>query len=161
MHNLTNHEHPRPLDVIGLGLATLDILVRFESLPTWEHGARFERIAFDGGGPVATALVAASRLGLRVGYVGTAGQDEFAERKLRSLQESGIDTSRVVRRPGDERQIVICCVRSTDGERVFCGHETLRTDPLRADELDRAYVCSAPLVHLDGFHPDAASQRRP
>lgn len=146
------------LDVIGLGLATLDVLVRLDEMPTWERGGRFSQLALDGGGPVATAMVAAARLGLRAGYVGTAGSDELGKRKMASLTDNGVDTSRTVIRGGDEQQVVICCVRESDGERVFCGSRGMRHDPLRPDELDREYMVSAKYLHLDGFHHDAAVQ---
>ncbi|MBD3239454.1 MAG: hypothetical protein GF331_02640 [Chitinivibrionales bacterium] len=147
-----------PLDVVGLGLATLDVLVRQDDMPTWEHGGRFSQLAFDGGGPVATAMVAAARLGLRAGYVGTAGNDQIGSLKMASLSDNGVDTSRVTVHDSDERQIVICYVREEDGERVFSGCRGLRRDMLRPEQLDRAYVTAAPFLHLDGFHYDAAIQ---
>ena len=84
-----------PLDIVGLGLATLDILIRLGDLPTWEHGAGCSAVGLDGGGPVGTACVAAARLGARVGYIGTAGNDQLATLKVQSLQEDGVDLSRL------------------------------------------------------------------
>jgi sulfofructose kinase len=146
------------LDVIGVGLATLDVLIKLEDMPTWERGGRFDDIALDGGGPVGTALVAAARLGLRCGYVGTAGSDEFAQRKLSSLGDSGVDTTRVVLRPGPEEAIVICYVDRKTGERVFSGRKGFGNTPLQTSELDKNYITSARYLHLDGFHPQAALQ---
>jgi sugar/nucleoside kinase (ribokinase family) len=148
----------QPLDVIGVGLATLDVLIRLEDMPTWESGGRFDDIALDGGGLVGTALVAASRLGLRCGYLGTAGSDEFAHRKLSSLSDNGVDTARVAIRPGPEEAIVICYVDRKTGERVFSGRKGLGNTPLQVSEIDRDYITSARYLHLDGFHPEAALQ---
>ena len=61
------------IQVIGLGMSTLDILVRLTEMPSWENGGRFSAIAIDGGGPVATAIAAVSRLGVRAGFVGAYG----------------------------------------------------------------------------------------
>lgn len=144
--------------IIGIGLATLDVLIRLEEMPTFERGGRFESIALDGGGPVGTALVAASRLGLSTAYLGTAGTDEMAERKLLSLKENGVDISRVVRREGPEKQIIICYVRQSDGERFFSGRQGLGDNPLTVDELDREFITGAKFLHLDGFQGDAALQ---
>ncbi len=146
------------LDVIGLGLATLDVLVRLDEMPTWGRGGRFSELTLDGGGPVATAMVAAARLGLRAGYVGTAGSDELGTRKMASLSDNGVDTSRTVIRDDNERQVVICYVRRSDGERVFCGSRGMRRHALQSNELDREYVTAARYLHLDGFHHDAAVQ---
>ena len=46
--------------VVGLGMAALDILLRSSELPTWERGVRLNAVAVEGGGPVATAMVAVS-----------------------------------------------------------------------------------------------------
>jgi sulfofructose kinase len=129
-----------PFDIVGLGLATLDILIRLGDLPTWERGAACSAVGLDGGGPVGTACVAAARLGARVGFVGTAGNDSLAELKLDSMREDGVDVSQ------------------DTGERVFSGLHCFGAEPLRVDELDRAYLTSASYLHLDGTHPDAARQ---
>ena len=92
------------IQVVGLGLAALDVLMRLEEMPTWERATTLSEFGLDGGGPVATAMVAASRLGIRAGYVGTAGSDRTGNLKVESLTENGVDVSRLVRRPGPEKQ---------------------------------------------------------
>ncbi len=145
------------LQVVGLGLSTIDVLSRLEGMPTWEKGAVLEEICTDGGGPVGTALVAAARLGARVGYVGVCGNDASAELKLSYLTQYGVDTSRVIRRPRPELQVVLVFVHQSTGERVF-GLTGMEEDPLKLEELDREYITSASYLHLDGYHRQAALQ---
>lgn len=149
---------PAALDVVGVGLATLDVLVRLERMPTWEQGAPMSAFGLDGGGPVATALVAAARLGARCGFVGTCGDDLAAELKARFLTREGLDLSRLVKRDAPENQVVLVCVQQSSGERVFCGLRDFAAQPLRPDELDRDYITSARYLHLDGCHHEAALQ---
>ncbi|MEA3406654.1 MAG: PfkB family carbohydrate kinase [Chloroflexota bacterium] len=144
--------------VVGLGMAVLDILVRLREMPRWDQGARLSAVAIDGGGPVATAMVAVSRLGVRAGFVGTCGSDRLGEIKMETLVENDLDVSRVVRRPGPENQIVLVSVHEDTGERVFSGLRGFRDNALRVDELDRAYITSADYLHLDGAHAEAALQ---
>ena len=146
------------LQVIGLGLATLDILIRLDQMPTWKSGAQVDSFCFDGGGLVGTAMVAAARLGARAGFVGLAGSDEAAELKLRSFVAAGVDLSHLVRRPGSEGQVVAVFVHGETGERVFAGLQRLHGDQISVDELDRVYLTSAPYLHLDGFSAEAALQ---
>lgn len=146
------------LQIVGLGMATLDVLLRLKEMPTWERGTRLSGFRFDGGGPVGTAMVAAARLGARVGFIGTAGDDEAAALKLRSLVENGVDLSHLVVRPRPEEEIVVVHVHAESGERVFSGIESEYRSPLRAGELDREYITSADYLHLDGFHAPAALQ---
>jgi sulfofructose kinase len=146
------------LDIVGVGLATLDVLVRLERMPTWEQGAPLSAFGLDGGGPVATALVAATRLGARCGFVGTCGDDLAAELKMRFLAREGLDLSRLVKRPAPENQVVLVCVQQSSGERVFCGLRDFGAQPLRVDELDHDYITSARYLHLDGSHHEAVLQ---
>jgi ribokinase len=126
-------------------------------MPTWDKGTFLKEIGTDGGGPVGTALVAAARLGARVGYVGVCGNDASAELKLSYLTRDGVDTSRVMRRPHPESQVVLVFVHQSTGERVF-GLTDMEEDPLKLEELDREYITSAAYLHLDGYHCAAALQ---
>jgi len=145
------------LQIVGLGMATLDVLVRLRDMPTWEHGTQIHGFRFDGGGPVATAMVASARLGAKVGFIGTAGNDEAANLKLRSMVDADIDLSRLVTRSNPDDQVIFVFVNSDSGERVFSGVQRERK-PILIEELDRDYITSAEYLHLDGFHPDAALQ---
>lgn len=142
--------------IVGLGLATLDVLIRLETMPTWEHGTRVEGFRFDGGGLVGTAMVAAAKLGADVGFIGTAGSDEAAELKLRSFAEAGVDLSRLVRYEGPDDAVVLVYVRASTGERVFAGVASERRHPLRVEDLDRDYITQADYLHIDGFKYEAA-----
>ena len=146
------------LQIVGLGLSTLDVLMRLQDMPTWERGGKFSEFRFDGGGPVGTALVAAAKLGARVGFVGTAGNDQVAELKMQALTKAGVDVSYVIVRPKPENQIVLCFVHEETGERVFAGAISVFDDGLQIEELDRDYITSAEYLLLEGFHYEAAVQ---
>jgi sulfofructose kinase len=146
-----------PLDVVGLGLSTVDILMRLSEMPTWEQGGGMRDVCFDGGGPVGTALAAAARLGARAGYVGTCGSDAVAALRLQYLTRDGIDVSRVITRGMPEKQVILVYVQAESGERVFAAAH-IADDLLKPEELDREYITSAPFLHLDGFHLEAAFQ---
>lgn len=146
------------LDLVGLGLATLDVLMRMGDLPTWDAPQAILDFGLDGGGPVGTACVAAARLGARVGFVGTVGSDLVGELKTRFLESYGVDLSRIVRHDGPEKQVVGVYVHGETGERVFSVLEGLRSNPLPVAALDREYITSARFLHLDGFHHECALQ---
>ena len=144
--------------VIGLGMSFLDVLIRMQDMPTWEQGTRLSAFRLDGGGPVATAMAATARLGARTAYIGTAGNDEAADMKVRSLEKEGIDLSHLVRLPQPENQIVLVSVRESDGERVFSGLRRSQDSQLGPDQIDREFITSADYLHLDGGHYAAALQ---
>ncbi len=144
--------------IIGLGLTTVDILIRLDQMPTWERGGRLKALKLDGGGPVGTALAAAARLGAKVGFVGTAGNDETGDLKLHYLSREGIDTSRVIRRQIPENQIILVYIHGETAERLFSGSPNFGDQVLTPAELDREYLTSAEYLHLDGYHAEAALQ---
>ena len=146
------------LEIVGLGSAFLDVLIRQKDMPIWGHGVELSAFSLDGGGPVATAIVAAARLGASVGFVGTAGSDEAAAIKIRSLDRNGVDISHLVVRPGPESQVVLVYVEEATGERTFSGLRSSWDVPLKVDELDYEYITSAQYLHLDGRHYEAAIQ---
>ena len=146
------------LDIIGLGLASLDILIRLKEMPSWQGCGAFNDFGLDGGGMVGTACVAAAHLGARVGYVGTTGSDLLASLKLQSFREAGVDLSHLVIRPGSEGQLVLVYIHAETGERTFSGYRKPDFIPLQVSELNQEFLTSAKYLHLDGFHTDAALQ---
>lgn len=143
-------------NVIGLGLRCLDIVVQVSTLPRWEQEQEAQRITVQGGGPAGTAAAAASRLGARSGYVGTVGSGPLGELKYRTLADYGVDLSRLIRRETPEQQISLVFVSAAGGERTFMPDRRLLEAPLKAEELDRAYLTAAEILIIDGFHPAAA-----
>jgi sulfofructose kinase len=139
-------------------MATLDVILCVQEMPTWERPGRLCDFQLDGGGPVGTACAAAARLGARVGYLGTAGSDLQAEIKITALQSRGVDVSHVVRRDGPENEVVIVYVNQANGERVFSGRGRFSDSQLKVEELDADYIRPARFLHLDGFHQTAAMQ---
>ena len=146
------------LDVIGLGMNVLDILIRIEDMPTWEKPGHPSRIVVDGGGLAATAIVAAQKLGLKTGFIGTHGNDQQGWIKSQLLQKHGIDLSHEVEMAHPENQICVVYVRESDGDRFFSNLPGFWDFPLPAEELDQDYITSADWLHLDGVHFSAAMQ---
>ncbi len=143
------------IELVGVGLCTLDILIRTEALPTWHERIRVNQVSLDGGGPTGTALCAAAKLGVRAGFVGTAGTDQNAEQKLKSLQSFGLDLSQIVRRDGPENQIALVYVNKKTGERVFNVLQRFYDHPLKPQELDRDYITRAEVMLMEGYHYEA------
>jgi len=137
-------------------MAALDILVRTRELPAWERGAALNALRLEGGGPVATALVAAQRLGVQTGFIGTYGGDRLGRVKLQTLSEEGVDVSRAVQLAHDENQVVLVLVQQDSGERVFSSAPVWGLYPLDPAGLDQGYITAAGILHLDGYHSAAA-----
>src|SRR5256885_6654817 len=88
-------QQERPLDVVGLGECSVDEVWVVPSLtftalewPGKLHAVRRDRL---GGGQVATAMVAAARLGLRAAYLGAVGDDLGGRIVTDGLREESVE----------------------------------------------------------------------
>jgi len=144
------------MDIVGLGLAIADIVLRVERMPTWDDPRGLEDFTIADGGPAGTACFVASSFGLETGFIDTVGSDSMADHRRRSLEEAGVDTSRMVPREGPEDHVVVVWVDAGTGERTFSFRRGFLSQPLEPAELDREYITSADFLHLDGSHHKAA-----
>ena len=76
-------------DIIGLGLANVDLVIRLEEMPRWENPGMVSGFTLADGGPAGTACVVAAMLDAKTGFIDTFGNDEIAAIKLRSLEQAG------------------------------------------------------------------------
>ncbi|HVM24947.1 MAG TPA: PfkB family carbohydrate kinase [Candidatus Limnocylindrales bacterium] len=99
-------------ELVCVGLATRDLIV---SLPRWpEPDGRLlaEPMRRAGGGPAATAAVAAARLGRDVSFIGAVGSDSAGRAVRDELEAEGVDVSGLEERAGATSESVILLDRS-------------------------------------------------
>jgi len=106
-------------DVVGVGLNAIDYLVGLPRFPVPGEKLRMASFVKEGGGQVATALVALSRWGRRCMYVGNVGDDDHGRQSIRLLSHEGIDVSRVRTVPGAASQFAVILVERGTGERTI------------------------------------------
>jgi len=145
-------------DVIGLGIANVDIVLRFERMPRWEDPGRVEGFTIADGGPAGTACAVAALFGVKTGFIDTFGNDDMAERKLQKLQQVGVDVSHMIKYDEPEDHIAFVYVQAQTGERYFSFLKEFLSHKVQPEELDRDYLTSASYLHLDGAHTKASLQ---
>ena len=79
------------IDFVALGYCSNDYLAILPEIPLDGKVQILEQMV-QGGGPAATAGVAAARLGMKTGFVGVVGDDEHGARIRRDLESEGIYT---------------------------------------------------------------------
>jgi len=151
------------LDVVGLGYCAYDILAIVPRLPDFDdvHMVHLDEMAYDGGGPVGTALAALARLGARAGYVGVLG-DDVEGRWLRDLfVREGVDVARLRLEAGVGTNRCLLLVHQATGRRAILCQPRVEAADLTLDDADRAYIQAARVLHLDGqFFPAAVQAAR-
>jgi ribokinase len=145
----------RTPDIVGLGLATIDIMTLVPRLPQRDDVFRARRILLEGGGPVATALVAAVRLGATAAYLGPIAPTAWGSLARAGLEAEKVDLSHAPARASGEQAVSVILVDETTGQRSIL-YERSELQALSPDEVPMELVTSARALHLDGVHLDAA-----
>lgn len=145
----------RRFDVVGLGVNVINHLFVVPRFPEPDSKIEASAVTLQGGGVVATAMVACRRLGLRTKYVGKVGADDRGTVSLGSLAEEGIDVTDVVVEPGARTRLTVGLIEAGSGRRTLIrdGEAPARLGP---DELSRDAVTCGRLLHLDGYEGPAA-----
>jgi sulfofructose kinase len=144
-------------DVVGVGLNATDTLLLLPRFPAYAGKEPFDEELLSPGGQVASAMVACARLGLRVKYIGTVGDDERGRIQMASLLETGIDLSDVQVRKDCPNQSAYILIDRTTGERTVLWRrpEGLRMEP---EEITPAMITCGRILHIDG-HDTRAVER--
>lgn len=136
-------------DVVGVGAAAYDYLCIVEKYPEEDGSTNILEIHNQGGGCVATALVATSRLGFSTSYIGNTG-DNFGGNYIREdFVKEGVDISGVQVFPGRH---------STEGYVMIDPAKSTRTKfPYSNDLPDIIWtrekedlIRQAKILHIDG-----------
>lgn len=104
-----------------VGIAVLDRLYYVDKLPT--GGGKY--VAHDyreiGGGPAATAAIAAARLGANVDFIGRVGDDATGDTLLNELESYGVNTA-FTQRYSQARSSQSAILVDAYGERIIINH---------------------------------------
>jgi len=147
----------KPFDVVGMGLNSVDFLTLVPEFPAPNSKMKMLQFSKQGGGQVATAMVALSRWGVKTKYIGKVGADELGQFSLHSIRQEGVDVSSVAIEPIATNQFATIIVDGSTGDRTILWN---RDDRLmyREGELRKEEVCCGKLLHLDGHDIHAAIQ---
>ncbi len=144
-------------DVVGVGLNATDTLLLLAHFPAYAGKVPFTQEILSPGGQVASAMVTCAKLGLRVKYIGTVGDDERGRIQMASLRETGINLDHVQIRQGCANQTAYILIDQSTGERTVLWKrpDCLRLDPA---EITPEQIISARLLHIDGHDTEAVGK---
>ena len=142
------------VDIVGLGFCGLDYLSLVPKIPYDEKVEIIESL-IQGGGPAATAVVAARRLGARAGFIGAVGNDERGKNIIKEFKEEGVDIGYILIQDSAVSPAASCWIEQSTGKRSIAWTKG-NIQPLSPDSVDSDYIASAKILHLDGHHTKAA-----
>jgi ribokinase len=141
--------------VYGLGQCCLDYIGKVETYPPPDVKCEFTDMVIQGGGPVATALVALARWGVSCAFAGVLGDDLFGIMIKASLDEEGIDTGGVLLREGFDSQFAFIVAEPGTGRRTIFWRRPTGPPP-SPDEINCHIIRQAEILHTDGLFPEAS-----
>ena len=146
--------------MVGLGYCAYDILALLPELPNFDAvaGIHLTDLVHDGGGPVGTALASLARLGARTGYLGVLGDDREGCFLHDLFAQEGVDITQLRVRADVGTNVCLLLVEEATARRAILCHQRVRSTDLTLGDVDRAYIQTARVLHLDGQFMPAAIQ---
>jgi ribokinase len=143
------------IDVFGLGQCCIDYLGRVPEYPPPDVKCEFTDLTVQGGGPVATAMVALSRWGMRCAFTGVVGDDRLGGDIRQSFDQELVDTSGMIVRDSAESQFAFIVAEPGAGRRTIFWRRPTGAPP-RPDEINYELLRTAKVFHTDGLFPAAS-----
>ena len=136
------------MDVVGFGALNVDKVYLVSDIPKSEEESYVIDVQTYSGGSSANTISALAKLGLKCGFVGKVGSDEFGRLLIEDLKGYGVDTRGVVVSEGRTG----CAMVFVDKE----GNRAILLDPavndtIKFDEIDLDYVSRFRVLHISSF----------
>ena len=134
--------------VYGVGCVALDMLCTVERYPRPDEKMPIRSMSWQGGGLVATALVALGRLGVRSWLQAGVGDDENSRSLLKLLEAEGVDTSPTLPVEGGAACFSFIIVDETKDSRTIV-YSREGVPEVHPDDLDEGLVARSKVVLVD------------
>ena len=141
--------------IVGIGANVFDTLYNIPTYPTEDTKMRATASKTAGGGPVATGLVAASKLGEDAAYIGVLSDDNGGKFLKEDFIKYGVKTDLIEVKSGYRSfaSVLWLCADSTTRTCVF---DKGNLPPLVLNEEQKQAIRDAELLMVDGNEMDAA-----
>ncbi len=145
------------MKITGLGQCSLDYLTQIDGFPTENAKHEVIETKTEGGGPVATALVALSRLGARTTFIGRVSDDTEGKLIKTGLEREGVSTAGLITKTGGNSQKAFIIVNRKNASRTILWKGPT-VDKLSAREVDPRLIQGSDMLLLDGLMKEASLQ---
>ena len=141
--------------IVGIGANVFDTLITLQKYPDEDTKSKCEGIRQSGGGPVATGLVAAAKLGAECAYIGNLSLDAGGRFLKADLERFGVSTELCRVLPG-YASFSSCIWLSTERATRTVVFDRGNLPPTKIGEREREAIADASLLMVDGNDLDAA-----
>lgn len=144
------------MKAVGLGQCSLDYITLLNGFPVEDTKKEVSDFVVQGGGPVATALVTLSRLGVKTSFMGRVSDDHAGVEIRKGLREEGVGIKGLLVKKGGKSQSAFIAVNGRNASRTILWQRPT-VPPLAASEVDPALLRGAGILLLDGLMMEASA----
>ncbi len=142
-------------DIVGIGACVFDTLYEIPSYPKEDTKMRATASKVAGGGPCATGLVAASKLGAEASYIGVLSDDNGGIYLKGDFEKYGVDTLFIDVKEGYRSFASVLWLCADTATRT-CVFDKGNLPPLVLNDAQKSAVREAKVLMVDGNELDAA-----
>jgi ribokinase len=143
------------MKVAGLGQASLDYIAFADAFPEEDSKAEVTDFTVQGGGPVATALVSLSRLGVKTFFSGRVSDDRAGVEIREGLRAEGVDIRGLKVQKGGSSQLAFILVNRKTGSRTILWQRPT-VSPLSPSQISHGFIKDKDFLLLDGLMMDSS-----
>ena len=141
--------------IVGIGACVMDTLIRVSTYPQEDTKMQALGSKASGGGPVATGLVAAGKLGVKASYIGVLAEDASGNFLKQDFEKYGVGTS-YIRTKSGFRSFTSTILLSQDSKSRTCVFDRGDLPALTLDAEQKQAISDAKLLMVDGNELQAA-----
>lgn len=141
--------------IVGIGANVFDTLYTVESYPTEDTKMRANAVKTSGGGPCATGLVAAAKLGASCAFIGNLSDDNGGQFLKSDFEKYGVDTGLIQIKPGYST-FCSCIWLAKETASRTCVFFRGNVPPTELDEKTIKVISGAEILMVDGNDMEAA-----
>ncbi len=135
----------------------MDTLINVPFYPKEDTKLRADSSKPAGGGPVATGLVAASKLGEDAGFIGVLSDDAGGNFLMRDFEKYGVDTQNIIVENG-YRSFTSVIWLSKESTSRTCVFDKGNLPALKLNVIQKDAIREASVLMIDGNEMDAAEE---
>ncbi len=141
--------------IVGIGACVMDTLMSVPQYPTEDTKMRAEGSKIAGGGPVATGLVAAAKLGEDTAFIGVLADDNAGQFLIKDFKKYNVSTDLIEQKSGYRSFMSVIWLSQAATTRT-CVFDKGDLPKLVLSDEQRDAIKNAELLMVDGNELDAA-----
>ncbi len=143
--------------IVGIGACVMDTLVTVPNYPREDTKLRAMSVRPAGGGPTATGLVAAAKLGEPTSYIGVLSDDNGGLFLKKDFEKYGVASDLIEIKPG-YRSFTSTIWLAADTASRTCVFDKGTLPPLQLSDSQKQAIAGSKILMVDGNEMDAAEE---